>query len=350
MKKFGERKIKNFFMDKTTVNLKGKVYPVEYRGDKIKENLLTGILFKVLDPKVDNTIGCIACYVSATVIAIWRNNWNKEFTEEVMINIFKMILPHIDSPVGIDILKQKYPSCIKVIITSGDRRYDQNENAMYIRGRDNPESLIQEFVYDGKPEDSEVEQEVLKILYGHWLESYNTEILVKKLEDRLFIPQKTLFRNLDFLEKENLIDSIKADQGWVSVGITSAGIKYVRNKFQKFSLGSKIIIGDQIKGDKITAKTSGSSSPVIIKSQNISIAFEEIEAEIKTTDISNKQEILVLLDQLKQEVMQKNDPEKIKGLLGEIKKKGSWLNKKILSHPLLAQLMAQALAKTMGIV
>jgi len=46
----------------------------------------------------------------------------------------------------------------------------------------------------------------------------------------LFIPQKILFRNLDFLEKEGLIDSVRADQGWVSIGITNNGIKYVKNK------------------------------------------------------------------------------------------------------------------------
>lgn len=57
----------------------------------------------------------------------------------------------------------------------------------------------------------------------------------------------------------------------------------------------------------------------------------------------------MLLNQLKQEVAQKNDPKKVLGLLGKIKKKGFWLNEKILNHPLLSQIIAQTLAKVADI-
>lgn len=165
---------------------------------------------------------------------------------------------------------------------------------------------------------------------------------------------KVLVHNTMFLLNEELIEAGmngSTDPPAIeTVKIKNKGIKHIEDSSEFSDKFLSEFVYQKFMGDNISASTSGSNSPVIIKSQNISIAFEEIEAEIKKTDVLNKQEIIVLLNQLKQEVTQKNDPEKVTGLLGEIKKKGAWLNEKILSHPILAQLIAQALAKAIGIV
>lgn len=64
-------------MDKTTIKIKGRKYPVQSTGEVISENLLSGYLFRILDQMSDNVIGCLSCYVLATVTAIWNNNWDK---------------------------------------------------------------------------------------------------------------------------------------------------------------------------------------------------------------------------------------------------------------------------------
>lgn len=338
-------------MNKVKIKHDNKTYfviPVEDNPGRSNGGTSSIFMYRVVNEN-EKIIGCVTFTWSGTARVVttslvFKNDHEEEIT-------YLALMPYL--PFFPDLVKGLYPTCFRYMFNTMIDGLEKNKSGYSIGVQCGFMKTMQRIIFGGQPTDDQVRRQVLITLHNHWLDDPHTFIPLSIII--LFVPVeiKVLERNLMFLLDEVLIDAIinsSTDPHTIeTVKIKNKGIKHIEDSSEFSVKFPSEFVYQKFMGDNINASTSGKNSPVIIKSQNISIAFEEIEAEIKKTNISNKQEILVLLNQLKQEVVQKNDSEKIVGLLGEIKKRGSWLNEKILSHPLIAQIIAQALAKAVGI-
>lgn len=309
---------------KSSINLAGKVFEIELTEDKIARSgvLGYGFLFIVRERNTDEVGACLSVFVAPTTIKVWGNNYS-DFTEETIKRIFLTILPRVPIPVNIAQVKQLYPECLKVVIHPENTGYDQNKKTMYIKGHDSPEKLVSRLIFGGEFEDEQVEKEVLKFLYNYRQEYPTTKIRVDELQKYLFVPQDPLTRSLDFLDKENLVDLQKdTSQNNVSVAINNNGVKYVRSNFKQIPESPQLIMGDQIKGDKITTRTSGDQSPVIVKSSNISVVYgltDKLKGQIeKDYKGDYKKELLSQTEKVKELSKNKKNNSKIRAILGKM--------------------------------
>jgi hypothetical protein len=339
-------------MKKVKIIHDSKAYFITPVGDNPRQSTggSTDFFMYRVEDEDGEIVGCLTFNWSRTARAVASEIvFNNTSEEEIT---YLALIPHL--PFYFNFISKLYTTCFHYMFNTMTDGLEADNSGYNIKVQDGFMRTMQRIIFSGQPTDDQIRKQVLLTLNSHRIESPGEYLHINLL--RLFIPvdQKSLTRNLLFLHEEGFIDckTLYGDEGIIvsHTKILNPGIKHIEGSSEFSKKFPSEFIYQKVMGDNISASTSGSNSPVIIKSKNISIAFEEIEAEIKKTDVSNKQEILVLFDQLKQEITQKNDPEKVKGLLGEIKKKGSWLNEKILSHPLLAQLIAQVLAKAAGIV
>ena len=338
-------------MNKVKIKYDNKIYFVTPAEDNPRQSGgdSTNLFMYRIEDENKEIVGCITFTWARTARSIASNLVFRNNPEEEIV--YLVLIPHL--PFYPDLAKKLYSSCFRYTFNTITEGLDADKSGYSIRVEGGFMSTMQRLIFGGQPTEDQVRKQILLTLNNYRFEKPGDYLYIKLIS--LFVPvdQENLTRNLLFLHDEGLIDCKKiiSSEGIIvsHSKILNPGIKYIENQ-SEFSIKSTTeIVYQKFMGDNINASSMGNNSPVIIKSQNISIAFEAIKAEIKTTEVSNKQEVLVLLNQLKQEMSQKNDPEKVKGLLGEIKKKGSWVNEKILSHPLLAQIIAQALAKAAGI-
>ena len=321
--------------DEDNINPSAPLY-----GDSTKH-----FMYKILD-EGQNIVGCVTFSWTRTARAVSNETMFKTLSEEELT--YLALIPYL--PINIGSVKKLYSNCFMYVFGTEKEGFSADGNSYSIRIAGGMRKNAQRLIFGNLPTPDQIRRQILVTLHSHWLDDQLTSIPIEILQIFVPVDKNDLLRNVRFLVGEQLISSVGTDQEpIISVKIENPGIKYVEDQSEFSTKFKSEFIYQKFMGDNINTSTSGNNSPVIIKSQNISIAFEEIEAEIKTTNVTNKQEILVLLDQLKQEVTKQNDPEKVKGLLGEIKKKGSWLNDKILSHPLLAQIIAQTLLKAAGL-
>lgn len=294
-------------------------------------------------------IGCITFTWARTARVVASELGFSNDREEELA--YLSMIPHL--PFYPDLAKKLYTTCFRYMFNTMTDGLEADNSGYNIKVQDGFTNTKQRLMFGGEPSDDQVRREILTLLNNHHIDQPGHYLHSHKLE--LFIPvdQKTLMRNLLFLHDEGFVDckTVDSKEGVIvsHAKILNPGIKHIEDSSEFSVKFPTKFVYQKFMGDNINASTSGDNSPIVIKSQNVNIAFNEIETEIKTTDVTNKQEMVVLLGLLKDEVTKRNDPVKVKGLLAEIKKKGSWLNDKILSHPLLAQIIAQALAKAAGL-
>jgi len=339
-------------MNRVKIKHDNKIYfitPVEDNPRQSNGDTTAYFMYRVEDEN-EEIVGCITFTWSRTARAVASSLVIRSKPEEEIT--YLALIPHL--PFFPDLVKSLNSTCFRYMFNATTNGLETNKSGYNIKVDGGFMKTMQRIIFGGQPTDDQVRRQILIALHTHWLNDPHTFLPLPIIN--LFVPveMKVLVRNTMFLLDEELLEAVMNGSTnphtIETVKIKNKGIKHIEDSSEFSIKFNSEIVYQKFMGDNINATTSGSNSPVIIKSQNINIAFEEIEAEIKKTDVLNKQEILVLLDQLRQEVTQENNPEKVKGLLGEIKKKGSWLNEKILSHPLLAQLLAQALAKSVGIL
>src|SRR5688500_15617991 len=117
-------------------------------------------------------------------------------------------------------------------------------------------------------------------------------------------------RNLDILEQQGKIhrNKVPNEEKTMNVIILEPGIRDVDNDFKEFNYSPPIQIGAYHHYD---AKTSGTGSPIIINSQNISVVnklFDNLAQEIRNShNLINKE---VLLEEVKaaKELANRNEP------------------------------------------
>lgn len=301
-----------------------------------------GNLFLISESPEGEIIGCIGFYVSITTMAVWGHHSKDQITRDTLGDLFLLLLPHIKIPADIQEISKRYPECFPILLSTRDTGLYDGE--MVVRGEESPEKLVKKIVYSDNFTDQEVRNQILQVLYNHWLESHNTKLLTENVEKVLFIPQNIYARNLDILIQKKFVDPLIQNDKIISISITQKGVEYVENGFQEVSPSTQII---QIMGDQIKTTVTGSYNIVNIKGE-LNQFFLSLESEVEVQNPKNKDEVLKYLTDLKSEMEGENDYNKIQAILKRLKETAGWLHEKIIKHPVVAQVIATAVAKQLG--
>ncbi|MBI4225879.1 hypothetical protein HY612_02090 [Candidatus Roizmanbacteria bacterium] len=342
-------------MDKVRIKIENNTYyikpdtenPVQQSGDR------TALFIYLLYTDNDDVIGCISvCWTrTARAVAIGLS-FNNKSEEELA---YLALLQHL--PLDLEKIKNRFADnhhCFMFMFNTSNEGFSPDNKIYSIAVKGGFEKTAQRIIFGAEPSDDQIRRKILTTLHDYWTEDPQTYMPLDKIKFFLPVSAKALYRNLYFLLDDKLIDAVISThsdpQQIVTVKILNKGIKHIEDQSEFSVKFPSELIYQKFTGDQINATTSGDNSPVIINSQNINIAFSEIEAEIQKKDFSNKKEVLKLVDSLKTEVKKENNYQKIKSILEELKTEAKWVNEKIVKHPIIAQIVAQSFAKILGII
>lgn len=308
-------------------------------------------MFTILDENDEETVGCISFGVSL-LNAITSDEKNKKLiASEKSELLFVSLLPHLE--LNIEQLISKYENgswCIAYLFDSQrETGFSEVDQIYYINLKNGFYKTIQNIMFKEGITNDKIQRKILDILYNHWEEDSITNILLEDLQIMIPVEFNALYRNLKALEEEKKIEILPSPSDntkIISVKIKGEGRKEIEGR-KDITSGGRI---EYIMGNKIHASTSGNQSPIIIDSQHINLAFGDIISEIENESIDNSKELTAFVKELQVELNGKKNPEKVTGLLKQIGSISATVNQKILSHPLLAQLLATILASKMGLI
>ncbi len=198
------------------------------------------------------------------------------------------------------------------------------------------------------PTNNEIRREIIMVCYSHWQTDPHGFVDKGKLLKLIPVTEVELERNIRYLEQGGFIDANATSAGYSVLRITNHGVDTFEN-LDEFNKVFELKVEQRtlnVGGDYIAPMIVGSGNKVLIKSQ-IDNSIKDIEIEIKNSDIKNKPKVVKQLKDFGKELKKKNpNSSKVKKLLNELTKAGNWINKKILSHPIIAQIIAEILLKS----
>lgn len=333
-------------MRSARVSIGGKNFHASPAGDITSAQGLYGHgrLFRLSEEPNSEVKGCLVLFISVTTASIWKNN-GVSLAEEQLDNLYLLLLPHIKIDIDPEKIFQMYTSCFTIVVDSRDDATYDNETV--VRGGENPELLVKRLIYKGEFNNQEIRKLVLQYLFDYyWNESHDTKVLRSTLIQTLYIPQSLLDPNVHFLIQKGFIDPFyDTSKQLISVSIIQKGIEYVENGFQGSASSVQII---QNMGDQINTTINGNNNTVNIKGE-LNQLFLSIETEIESKNEPNKKEVLAQVAELKTEMEGPKNFDKIQTILSKLKDSASWVHEKIVKHPVVAQVIAQAVANQIGI-
>lgn len=303
---------------------------------------INGSLFILSEEPESETLGCLVVYRTQTLSAVWRP---PIASRDLLDKLYLLILPYIKFNIDAEKIFKMYSNCFLVVIGTGEEGI--NDKEVSVKGGANAEALIKRLIYGGDFSREKVQSQILMYLSDYyWNQSQNTKVLVGDLQESLFIPQNIFDPNLDFLIKKGFVEPLfDQSQNLISISISPEGIEYVENGFQKPPSAVQII---QNMGDQINTTINGNSNVVNIKGE-LNQFFLTLETEIEAKNEPNKTEVLEEITELKKEMEGGKDFNKIQSILAKVKNSADWVHEKIIKHPVVAQVIAQAVAAQIGL-
>lgn len=328
------------------INIGGKKLYATLTGDVSSKNGLyvNGKLFRLSEEPDGEVKGCLSLFCSITTSSVWKNN-SVSLSDDQLESLYLLILPYIKIDVDSDKIFQMYSDCYTVAINTRDDGTYEDETV--IRGGENPEVLVKRIVYGGNFDNQVVRRKILQYLFDYyWNESYEAKVLRQTMLQNLWIPQSIFDANVHFLIQKGLVDPFfDTSKQLISVSISQKGIEYVENSFQEPTSAVQVI---QNMGDTINTTIKGTGNVVNIKGQ-LNQLFLSIETEIEAKNEPNKTEVLEQITELKSEMEGSKDFGKIQAVLDKLKGSAAWVHEKIVKHPVVAQVIAQAVANQIGL-
>lgn len=129
---------------------------------------------------------------------------------------------------------------------------------------------MQRIIFGGQPTDDQARRQILLTLNNHQFEKPGEYLHTYFLKFSVPVDQKNITRNLLFLHEEGLIDckTVNSQEGIVVsyAKILNPGIKYIEDQSEFSVKFSSELIYQKFMGDNIKVLTTGSNSPMVIKS------------------------------------------------------------------------------------
>lgn len=297
-------------------------------------------------------VGCVVFNTSLLGDHAWnQEGLYKDFTEEQKILFCLSLLNHL--PFYPEKLMEIYGagggSCFEYFFTTG---YEEQETGNYnINAEGGYIKTAQKIIYGSEITNGKICRKILDVLYSHWEDYPDTGMTIQQILAFVLVEPTPLKRNLRRLAEDGKIYLLtsSADPSMIISGkILSPGLREVEGEIVSNGTSSVEYVQEKIMGNKISASTSGSNSPIIIDSQ-VTAFFGELLLDLEKSDTQNKEEVAADVKELEKQIKGDKDPSKIRGLMEKIGTSAGWINQKVISHPVVAQILAQVLVQSWGI-
>lgn len=233
----------------------------------------------------------------------------------------------------------------KLVIFHRDDNVVKKDDAVYIKAESNMHDSAKRLVFGSiHPSNTQIRREILRVCYTKWL--IQPHMFTLKNELTVMIPSTgtEIERNLQYLVEKGYLKGTLTMAGYAHVTITDRGIDICEDpeEFNRlFSLKVEQTVNTvNVSGDYVSQSIKGNNNNALINSSVID-SFRSIEKEVESSNDPNKAVLLKTISELKEELNKKKPKSSIvKSLMGKLKESASWVNDKILSHPILSQLIA----------
>lgn len=231
-----------------------------------------------------------------------------------------------------------------VITFHRDDNVHRLEGVHYFKVSSTAKATATDFLYgSGNMTNNDIRREILTIAYDHWQNDPHGYTTAEQFVNAIPADANEVERNFDYLVKKHYLEgTLPSGGGYHMIKITPTGIDLYENPTQfnrEFALKIEQHTTN-IGGDYIAPTIIGDSNTVNIKSQ-ITEAFNSVRSELTEEQLAVAQP---LLETLEQELSaSKPDNGKVKEAWEKVKTLGGAINSKLLSHPIIAQVIAQVL-------
>lgn len=314
---------------KTYINLAGEAFVAELQDGSVcsRNGFGDGLLF-IIQNKKGETMGCLSVFLPMLTKAVWSNQ--TKLTPEIVENLFLRVLPHVPFAANISDFSSIYPKCIQLVLDTMDTSYDVEHKVQYVRGRENPQELVNQLVFDGEVNEEKVQKDILTYLYEVHRENHMAYTHSLEMAKELFVDENIIFRCLNYLHDDGFIEGEKAlgAPGFVASMITTAGVRHVKNNFHQIYAGAEVIVmGDYVGNDKITTDIKGDGNQSIVKSTvsnsfNMNLLYQKVDELKELLDKEytgiDKQVLVEQVEEIKTLAAEKENFSKIRALLGGI--------------------------------
>ncbi|MCL4353438.1 MAG: hypothetical protein M1484_04065 [Patescibacteria group bacterium] len=324
--------------DKRTLNIDEHEYTIQLMGKGFQGplNIIYGVGLRYNIDGNKNAKG-ISISVTDRVINQWTASVGRKISEDELTDFVWQVLPALINPSD---------SERKQIVFHCNDSIQKQEGVIYFQAAMTMEATAREVIFaSSMPTNTQIRREIIKVCYAKWQESPHSYVTKGRLQKAIPVTDVEIERNLKYLKEGGFIEANLSSIGYVAVIITKHGIDVYENPTTFNSLFSLQIEQQTINvgGDILATTINGSNNTTIVKSQ-VSDAFNAVKKEIRKMDIENNEEAVQLVSQLETEI-QKSTPEqnKVRDLWDKIKKIPGDINSKLLSHPIIAQIIATQL-------
>lgn len=246
------------------------------------------------------------------------------------------------------------PGVIKAALKEGAAKYsitfhrDDNVHRLggvhYFKVGPSAKATATNFLYGNDTmTNNDIRREILTIAYDNWQNDPHGHITGEQFINAIPADPNEIERNFDYLVKKHYLEgTLPSGGGYHLIKISPSGIDLYENPTQfnrEFALKIEQHTTN-IGGDYIAPTIIGDNNSVNIKSQ-ITEAFNSVRSELSEEQLAVAQP---LLETLEQELSaSKPDNGKVKEAWEKVKTLGGAINSKLLSHPIIAQVIAQVL-------
>lgn len=330
----------------------GKKYVAEFISDNFVSRKLQGTfvkpiaMFRIWDESQNEVIGCVTFTEHLLIDSVWAQPNKKHFPSVYKVEALVNLLNYLPfDPVK---LKEIYDECYEYRF---DRDFgdDQKEDRLYkIKANDSFEATFQRIMFADTVTNRNIQDSALVILYNHWEDNPDTNVLVEILASILPVSEVNLIKNLKLLLSEHKIHAVTSPsdpQKLISVGLEPPTIRELESEVRPELKYPSMV--KNIYGTNIETTTYGANSPITVNIEEIETVFEAFQKEIKEhPNLENKEEVSQTVKELQAEITKDKDPKKVKGLLGKLKGSANWLYQKILINPYVSGVIVDLLMKT----
>lgn len=308
----------------TFITIHGQEYPLQFT-DKF-EGKIGGTIYRYLsyDDKGD-VQACINFTFSIDAVAAWNSLGH--YKEDELLPIASQLLSHVEIPITEDELNKFLPNCLSVVVTvvrseNGSVVFDKDSKTLSIDCFNSPHELIRKVAYGGKITRDKVEAEVIRNVGIATIENGHNHESLAKLSQSLLIPDKILHSSIKSLLIKEVLMPIGSPIDQLGLQafykLSPKGLQIYEKGELSDSKTSHVYIGTNY-GNAISSVGDNNRITQKMHIDSINNNLSELEVEVnKHYKGQDKQELGLLVNEVKTLIHDPNNKPKITSLLGKI--------------------------------